>query len=318
MFLRWRWLTLFVVVLGLIACGGGTPDPASPVPTSSLEPSGSPPAPAPRDTAERAAAIVGAKLHVLLHVDRVKEHPLAPRLVSMKAWGGILDATGIDPLEDVDRAFVAAKNARDQRAVIAVAEHHVDEERLRKAIDELVVQSGPDGKLLPELGVLAAKVKVRGRSSVVLAVTPTLLVVTSDDFAQAATALSATGGLPDPTGPEAVIARADRPSETLKVARAPRVPKTIQRAEATVTMASDGGADVTIVGQSTTAEQAKVDAEALTKAVDEATTVKVSIVKIRAFEPVTFTAAEDRVEGRRHLSSSELNTLLGFAEMMAK
>ncbi|HHH27011.1 MAG TPA: hypothetical protein ENK57_01500 [Polyangiaceae bacterium] len=314
-----RWLVPFTVAFGLSACGGVTPKVDSPADSTATEPAAvAAPPPVIRDTADQAARIVDAKLRVLLHVDRVKDHPLAPRLVSMKAWGGLLEAAGIDPLEDVDRAFVAAKNARDPRAVIAVAEHHVSEERLRAAIDEIVAGSGPDGKLLPELGVLAAKVKVRGRESVVLAVTPTLLVVTSDDYAKAATALAATGGLPEPGGDEAVRVRAERPSETLKAPRAPRVPRTISEVEATVTMASDGGADVLIVGQSTNPAQAKADASALTEAVDRATTVEVAIVKIRAFDPVTFAAVDDRVEGRRHLSWNELNTLLGFAEMMAR
>lgn len=313
-----RWLAFVVVALALVGCGGASPDVVSPDDSARVEPVVVEPPPRARDTAERAAAIVGAKVRVVVHVDRLKDHPLAPRLVSMKAWGGIFEATGIDPLEDVDRAFVAAKNARDQRAVIAVAEHHVDEQRMKAAIDQLVAESGADGRLLPELGVLAAKVNVRGRQSVVLAVTPTLLVVTSDDFAQAATTLASTGGLPEPTGPEAALAHVDRPSDTLKAPRAPRIPKTIHRADATVTMAPDGGADVVIVGQSTDAAQAVIDAKALTEEIDRATTVKVAIVKIRAFDPVKFAATEDRVEGRRHVSSSELNTLLGFVEMMAK
>lgn len=313
-----RWPAILVVILVLVGCGGATPQVVSPTDSATIEPAVAEPPPRARDTADRAAAIVGANLRVLLHVDRVKDHPLAPRLVSMKAWGGILEATGIDPLTDVDRAFVAAKNARDQRAVMAVAEHHVGPERLKAAIEQLVADSGPDGALLPELGVLAAKVKVRGRESVVLAVTPTLLVVTSDDFANAATTLANSGGLPDPVGPEAVSAQVERPSATLKAPRAPRVPKTISRAEATVTMAPDGGADVLIIGQSTDTKQAERDAKALTKEVDRATTVKVAIVRIRAFDPVRFTAADDRVEGRRHVTSGELNTLLGFAEMMAK
>lgn len=313
-----RWLTVLAAALGLAACGGATPDPATPTDALDVEPAVATPPPAPRDTADRASAIVDAKVRALLHVDRVKDHPLAPRLVSMKAWGGLFEATGIDPLADVDRAFVAAKNARDQSAVIAVAEHHVSQERLKAAIDKLVIDSGADGRHLTELGVPAAKVNVRGRSSVVLAVTPTLLVVTSDDFATAAAGLASTGGLPEPTGPEAVLARAVQPSETLKAHRAPRVPKTISEVKATVTMAADGGADVLIIGQSTNDSQAVADAKELTEAVDRATTVKVSIVKIRAFEPVTFTADGDRIEGRRHLAGGELNTLLGFAEMLAK
>jgi hypothetical protein len=234
----------------------------------------------------------------------------------MDAWGGIFEATGIDPLEDVDRAFVAAANARDQGSIIAVAEHHLPTERVASAVDHLVREGGPDGRHLDDLGVPAVRVDLRGRKSVLLAVRPTLLVVTSDRFAKEAAKLSDTGGLPEPTGPEAVVAVADQPSKTLKVRRAPRVPKTIARAEATVIVAPDGGADVHVVGDSTDPQQAKKDAAALTKAIDRATTVKVSIVKIRAFDPVRFKAVESRVEGRRHVTPAELSMLVSLAERL--
>jgi hypothetical protein len=274
--------------------------------------------PPPRDTHERAAAIVNAKLRVLLHVGRVKDHPLAPKLVKMEAWGGLFEATGIDPLADVDRAFVAAANANDQRAVIAVAEHRVAEARLTAAIGKLVIDSAGDGEHLDGLGVPAAKVMIRGRKSVVLQATPSLLVVTSDGFAKAAAALASTGGLPEPDGGEAMKASAERPSENLKVRGAPRAPKTLSRADATVTMTPDKGADLLVEGQSTDPKQARADAAALTAAIDDATTVKISIVKIRAFEPIRFAPDGDRIVGKRHLTQGELGTLFDFAQMMAK
>lgn len=297
----------------LTGCAGTPPPEVAPPPIEAE--------PAPvrlRDAHTRAAEIVGAKLEALLHTKHLVGHPLAPRLVAMDAWGGIFEGTGLDPLRDLDRAFVAAANARDRTAVVAVAEHHVPEADLAAAIDKLVQQSGTEGQVLDGLAAPAARVSVRGQTSVVIRATPTLLVVTSDQHAAAAAAsLRESGGLPESEGPEAVIARVDYPSKTLKARGAPQVPDTIARADATVTMSDDGGADLVVIGKSTNEEQARADAAELTDAIDRATTVKISVVKIRAFDPIVFEAKGDRIEGRRHLTANELATLLRFAEMAA-
>ena len=115
---------------------------------------------------------------------------------------------------------------------------------------------------------------------------------------------------------EAILAEADHPSKTLKAPRAPKIPSTISHVKATVTMKKDGSADLVVVGDSSDAAQAKKDAIALTKAVDDATTLKISIIKVRAFGSVEFEAEGDQVVANRHVTKSELSALLGFAQML--
>src|SRR5690606_6616717 len=101
---------------------------------------------------------------------------------------------------------------------------------------KLVDESGPeDGAWLPDFPFPAARVLVRGRRSVLLAPTENLLVVTSERYAGFVRGWEASGGLPEPTGPETVIAHVKQPSETLVAPRVPPIPATIAEAHATMT-----------------------------------------------------------------------------------
>ncbi len=308
-----------MVLAGLTAVGCGAAPSAEPgVAARPDDDDGDAPPPPPRDAHALAAGVVSAKLTALIHVDRVRGHPLAPQVAAFDAWGPIFDGTGISPLEDVDRAFVAAQSARDGKAIIAVAEHHVEPERIAAALDTLVTRSGGKGEHIEGFGFPAARVAFDGRESIVMAATPTLLAITSEPFANAAGCLKDSGGLPEPSGPEALFASALQPSATLKVRRGPKIPATIDRAHATITMKDDGGATVVFEGDSRDEAQAVEDAKALTKAVEDATTVKISFLKVRAFAPIAFKASGRKVVAERHVTQSEMQTLLGYAAMLSK
>ena len=55
-----------------------------------------------------------AKIGTLVHMARVRPHPLALRVAGMDPWGPLFAAAGIDPLVDVERAFVASANAQSK------------------------------------------------------------------------------------------------------------------------------------------------------------------------------------------------------------
>ena len=116
---------------------------------------------------------------------------------------------------------------------------------------------------------------------------------------------------------EAVVAEVVQPSETLVAPRVPPIPPTISRAHASVTFRASGDADVKIEGESSDSTQAEADAAALTEAIDEATTMKISVIKIRAFEPIEFRADGDRVAADRRVTKQELDSLLGLVEMLS-
>src|SRR5262249_9746943 len=142
-----------------------------------------------------------------------------------------------------------------EEAVVAL-EHAMDEPKLRGAIDMLVARSDPPGAWLTDVGVPAARVSVRGHKRVVAMPARNLLVVLPEALAKEAGKFSGSGGLPDPQGPEAAVATAAMPAQTLKAPRVPTLPDTLREARATLRLSDDGGADIDVEAESTTPEQA--------------------------------------------------------------
>jgi hypothetical protein len=253
---------------------------------------------------------------MIVYMDRVRKHPLAPRLAALDAITEAFEGTDIEPIRDVDRAVLAAKTARSQKNAIAVAEHHVAPPRLKTAMSQLVQQSGSEGRWLEGYDFPAAKVMVRDRHTVILAVTPTLLVVTAPHHAKRAATLQNSGGIPDPTNPAAIVADANQPASSLEARGVPRVPQTVHHLYAEVTLRADGGADLAIDGESSSEAQAQADAEQLTKDIEKASTVNVAFFKFKAFEPIAFKPDGKMVRARRRVSQKELDALLSLAAMM--
>lgn len=270
------------------------------------------PAPKPRNAAEIAQAIVGAKVGALVYVDRTRNHPLGARVAALNVWRSMLEGTGIDPQRDFERAYVAAPSVRAGDKGIVVAQHSLPPERVQKALESLIAKSDPPGRWLEEVSVPAALVTVRRQTRVVAVVEPSFLVILPEAHARDAGRFVGTGGFPDPAGSEAVVATALEPSRSLKAPHAPRVPETIRSARATITLSPDGGADIAGTGQSESEAQATADAEELTEAVDRATSLKIAIIKIRLFGPVEFRPEGDQVKTDVHLTPGDIDKLFGL------
>jgi hypothetical protein len=303
-------LALFLALAGCAGENGAQPGVASPDDVADE------PEPNARDADVRARKVVGANLDATINVEKLRPHPLAPRLAEFSVWGALFDGSDVKPIEEVDRVFVAAANARDGQKVIVVVEHQVEAPRVKAAIQNLIDKSEGEGGWIKSYDFPAARVKVKGKKSVVMAVAPNLLVLTSARYAKAAASLSESGGLPEPTGEEALIATADEPAKNLDSKDLPKIPDTVSNLRADVTLADDGGADVAIDGESSSPEQAQKDAEELTKNVDDKTSIKMSVLKLRLFDAPKFEADGSKIKSRRKLSQAEIERLLGAAKMM--
>ena len=290
---------------GLWACGPeAIPDPAEPKVERI------------RDAHALAAQAVKARVTMIIYMDRVRKHALAPKLAALDVVSDTFDGTDIDPLEDVDRAVIAARTARSQKDAIAVAEHHVEPARLKASMTKMVEASGDEGRWLTGYPFDAAKVVVRKRKTVVMAVTPTLFVVTSPKHVRRAATLHESGGIPNPTNPAAIVADANQPSSSLKARRVPPVPKTVNHLYAELVLRDDGGADLAIDGESSSVDQARADATKLTEDIDKASNVNLGFFKFKAFEPIVFKPDGNMVRARRRVSKKELDALLSLASMM--
>jgi hypothetical protein len=295
-------LTALCLVAGLVATSSCATKP---------KPTVEAPRPKPRNAAELARAIVGAKVVTLAYVDRVRGHRLAEKIAALDDVRGALEGTGLDPIRDVDRACIASTGIhRDDRAVV-VAQHKLTDAQLRSALDVLIARSSPPGAWI-DVGVPAAKVTVRGHTRVVALVEPGFVAVVPEALAQEAKRFIGTGGFPDPKGQEATVSWVEDPSQTLRAEHAPNIPSTVRAARIETRLTPDGGADVLVEGQSTDDAQAASDAAALTAEVERATSIKISFVRVRLFKPVPFRAEGSLVKAEVHLTSDEIDMLFRF------
>jgi hypothetical protein len=287
----------------VISCGGAA---GKTVETGSVE------QPKPRNAAAIAQSIVGGKVSLLIYAERTRGHPIMARLAALNLWTPLLEGTGIDPERDLVRAFITAPRVNAGTEAAAVLEHTLTPDRLEAGIQTLMTRSDPPGTPLDGIGVPAVRVTIRGQELAVARIDPSFLVVLPEAKARDAARFARTGGFPDPTGDEAAVAVALDPATTLKERHAPPVPPTVRSLQAAVTLLQDGSADIAIDGVSTSPEQASRDADELTSAVERATTLRIAVVKLRMFDPVTFSPEGDHVKALRHVPPEELDKLFGL------
>jgi hypothetical protein len=311
--IRRLWALLLIVCLtptGSIGCGATTAEPQTPV---TVEPV---PTPQPRDAAELARQMAGAKIGTMIRVERLRGHPAGERLVRFGQVGEVFEGTDVDLLRDASIAFIASTGiTRDDTAVVVV-QHSLAEEQVRSAIEVIMARSDPPGQWLESTKVLAARVKVRGHERVLALPSSDFLIVLPTAMASQVDAFAGPLKLTTWDGPEAVVATVDQPSESLRAQHAPAVPNTISQAEVRVVLHAEGGLDIAADAQSTTPEQAAADADALTRSVDKSTTMKVAFVRVRFFRKVPFRAEGDHVKADVKMSAKEVAQLLAMAQML--
>lgn len=288
----------------LLGCGAaplGAPDSA-PLPP-----------PKARNAATIAWDIVHAKVGALTYVERVRGRPIAARIQSLDLVRPYLEGTGLDPEKDLDRAFVAAPATDRGDETIVVAQHHLSSDQIRLALQAMIASGRVSGEWLPGTSVPEARVTARGQTRVLALIDPDILVLLPEAHALEAGRFIGTGGFPDPEGPGAVFARAIDPADSVRGPRIPRVPASIRSLQATVTLGDDGGAVIALEGPSASPEQAEADALSLTRAVDDATSVRVAFIRVRVFKPIRFFAEAERVKADVRLTAGEIDTLFGAA-----
>ncbi len=290
-------------------CGGTKPEPQSAVEAV--------PTP-PRDAAVVAREVVGAKIGAMIRVDRMRSHPLTPKLIRLGHATDLFEGTDVDLLRDATLAYVASTGITRKDRAVVVVRHQLDDARVRSALETVMQRSDPPGRWLEGTRVAAAVVKVRGHERVVGLPASGFVVVLPVDLSAQVDQFAGPLELRAGDGPEAVRAEIDSPSRALRARHAPRIPDTISRAEVRMVVRDDGGADVFAEGQSNSPEQAKADARTLTRSVADATSAKVAFVRVRFFRKVPFRAEGDRVKAEMKMSGKELAKILSMADLAVR
>ncbi len=295
---------LFALALAIAPLGCG----AAPVAAPEVAPE---PPPKARNAATIAWDIVHAKVGALTYVERVRGRPIAAKIQSLDLVRPYLEGTGINPERDLDRAFVAAPATDRADEAIVVAQHHLSSAQIRLALESMMASGRVTSEWIQGAPVPEARVTARGQTRILAIIDPDILVLLPEAHALEVGRFIGTGGFPEPEGPGAVFARAIDPANSVRAPRVPQVPATISSLQATITLGDDGGATIALEGPSASPEQAQADALALTRAVDDATSVRVAFIRVRVFKPIRFFAEAERVKADVRLTAGEIDTLLG-------
>lgn len=293
-----------------LACGGGAEAPLG-TPDAVVKE-----APRPKDAPVIATQMVGGKMSALIFMERVRPNSAATKVLELGVVKEMLEGTGLDPLNDVERAFVTGPSASSQRAVL-FAEHTVPEDRITALVQNVVRQSDPPGEILRGAPNWKVRVQKKGRGGVFALIPPKYVVIVPDDLADRVDEFALTGGLPGPIGEEAIHMFVEDPSTTLRARGAPAIPQSISSIDAVAMLRGDGGVTVHAKGKSTL-ERAPDDARRLTRSIDDATSVGFGPFRIRAFRPIVFEASDDLVVSRVDLSSSEVEQIVSLAGSLVR
>jgi hypothetical protein len=259
-----------------------------------------------QDAAERARAIIDAKVGALFYVGRIRGRPGVAKLTSFAHWQRIADKLGIDAIGDVDRAFAcAAYSAADDSALLL--EHSLEEPVVLEA---LMRASG--GALAPMVPTSfpSTTVDLRDRQVAVGIPRPGMIASVPGWAAQRFEELAGAGGLPNPRGIEAARFFALHPGQTLETP--PEWPPSIGASQAEIAFDDEGGANVLFQATSASPEQARLDAQTMEKTLDDLLHIDLEIIRIPIFDPIHFSADGNVVRMEAHLLASDVDWILSF------
>jgi len=287
----------------------------------------SPGTPDPLGLAGKAASVAdpNANVKLLLINERLRGLAIAPRLGRLVArlpqWASFFGPTGLDPVRDIRRLYVAGPQFRSSSEVVALIEYEVPRPSMQKAIDSIVKRE-PKGEWL-DAPIPAARARadradrvfVLPKSRVLLMVPPRL----KDDAIAKAPGLS----LPSIPGSAVVVAFVANPWRALSGHSTPvEIPKTISSVSITATPSEDGGAVLHVEARDATAATAAENAVVLTRAINLLTQRNVGAIgailfggqKLSLIEPIDLRSEGTTIRGDAIVTPRQLERLIGFAE----
>lgn len=284
-------LGMMAVVAAQLACVQPPPSPSRrPAPAPEVERLAS---------TELARDLIDGRVGVLFHVGRFRFHPAGAAIGQLGRWGDIVEALGLDPLADVDRAFVTTFQASDLNTV-NVLELNANDERVRAGFRAL---GGSDSSTTFDLK--------NGPDVFVALVAEHRLVSAPVHVAPKVWALGKTEPLPRPEANEAARFFAFEPYATL--GSPPSWPSTLLLAQAEIEIVRGGGATVRFEAMSSSDGRARLDAAALTAEARRLLAVDVGLFDLEVLSPPTFHANGRRVLMETQLLPTDVDWLIRFS-----
>jgi hypothetical protein len=262
-----------------------------------------------------------ANVNLLLLSERVREHPLGARigrlLVNFPQWSSFFAAAEIDPIRDLNRILIVGPEFRRSADVVAIVQHRLGREVLRKAIDRLV-RRPPSGRWLKSK-VLAARAHADRAERLFVLPSSNLLVVAPVHLEKQLLAAPAIK-FPAPEGKEALILHVRSPAHALRGLPI-AVPESVAWLRLDVTTLEGGGAELRVSAEDSDAATARNHARSLTAAISALTNPDLgalgALLGLRAIaliDAFPLRAEGNRISGRVDVSRAQLERLLSLAE----
>lgn len=288
------------------------------------------------DTAHAVAQeAVDGRVTMLLHVDRLQGYRFSQRLISLGGWNDALAGTGVDPLKDVHRAFVAARSSHEGDVAL-VLQHSAPEDKVAEGLAKLqrtwesahavpsrkeadLVREARDGEL-PDLSRFPFPAAYRTMNNdfahihgtaLLAEPHPGLIVVVPPSRAFATFRFMESGGLPEPRGDEAMVFRAWDPTDSIQ--SGPLWSRDVRYAELVFAFDGLGSSVVQFRAVCTSPETARTQAQVLTHQVDEAQSVSFGGSRLRLFDYIEFHADKDRVKMKTNLMPDDVDWIVAMS-----
>jgi hypothetical protein len=264
-----------------------------------------------------------ANVSLLLYSERVREHPLGPRIgqliVNFPQWSSFFASGEIDPVRDLNRILVVGPQFRRSADVVAILEHRLPQRVLKAAVDRLV-QRPPRGRWLR--GKMLAALAHADRAERLFAFTaPDILVVAPPHLEKQIMAAPPTK-FPKSNGDEALVVHIKSPWRA--IAGLPfSLPESLAWLRLEVVPLEDGGAELRFAAEDADAHAATSHAQSLSAALNAVTNpdlgalgALVGLRSISFIDKVQLRANGNRMAGQVRVTPRQLERLLAYAEEM--
>jgi hypothetical protein len=273
-------------------------------------------------------ADVNANVQIKIFSEKIRSHPLAPRIGRLIAmvpqWSDFFGPAALDPITDIDRMLVAGPQLRDSSEVAVVVKVNVPEERVRAAIDG-IVRSDPEGGAWLDGGVPAATARVDRAPRVFVMPSPKIVIVTPPSAAENAMKVGRKFTLKGAAGSEYATGKLVTPWRAFRGSGVPfDIPKSIEWARFKLTPDEHGGAILEMVAKDENADKAAENAEYLQRVISAATELNLGILgallggsgRHKIAEKVVVTAKGDEIQGYALFTQRQLAEIIDFAPLL--
>jgi hypothetical protein len=264
-----------------------------------------------------------AKVHLLLATNKIRQHPLAPRLgrlvQNLPQWSSFFAAAGVDPVADLDLLLLTSSSFRRTADAVVVLRHRLGGERMRQAVEVLAARP-PKGRWLD--GTPPAALAHADRAERLFVLSSSDVLVVAPPHLERAVRGAGVISLGRRAGEEAAVVLVKDPATTLGTLPL-ALPESLKMVRLAVEARPEGGALVSLIAEDGSPALAESHAQDLTVAVNALTNPSLgklgALLGVRTLsflDPIRLRAEGPTIKGTAPVTAGQLERLLAIVESM--